>query len=231
MRSHCHYTGKYRGAAHDICNLRYQILKEIPVVFHNGSTYDYHFIIKELAEEFKGQFECLGGNTEKYITFSVPIKKELDNGKTVTYKIKFIHSFRFMSSSLSSLVDNLSKRLHSDKCIYCKSYLDYIITKDDQLILRCFECKGNYKKNFNKYLIKRFENTNEFCDRDINKFMLLLRKVYPYQYMDSWKRLDEELLPNKEAFYSSLNMEDIAGVDYRHVKKAFRNFNNKNLGC
>ena len=50
VRDHCHCTGKYRGAAHDICNLRYQIPKEIPVVFHNGSTYDYHFIIKELAE-------------------------------------------------------------------------------------------------------------------------------------------------------------------------------------
>ena len=75
VRDHCHYTGKYRGATHDICNLRYKKPKEIPVVFHNGSTYDYHFIIKELAEEFKGEFECLGENTEKYITFSVPIKK------------------------------------------------------------------------------------------------------------------------------------------------------------
>ena len=65
VRDHCHYTGKYRRAAHDICNLRYKISKEIPVVFHNGSTYDYHFIIKELAEEFKGEFECLGENTEK----------------------------------------------------------------------------------------------------------------------------------------------------------------------
>ena len=54
VRDHCHYTGKYRGAAHSICNLRYKIPKEIPVVFHNGSTYDYHFIIKQLAEEFKG---------------------------------------------------------------------------------------------------------------------------------------------------------------------------------
>ena len=75
-RGHYHYTGKYRGAAYDICNLRYKIPKEIPVVFHNGSTYDYHFIIKKLAEEFEGEFECLGENTEKYITFSVPIKKE-----------------------------------------------------------------------------------------------------------------------------------------------------------
>ena len=56
VRDHCHYTGKYRGAAHDICNLRYKIPKEIPVVFHNGSTYDYHFIIKELAEECEGEF-------------------------------------------------------------------------------------------------------------------------------------------------------------------------------
>ena len=69
VKDHCHYTGKYRGAAHDICNLRYKISKEIPVVFHNGSTYYYHFIIRNLAEEFEGEFECLGENTEKYITF------------------------------------------------------------------------------------------------------------------------------------------------------------------
>ena len=60
--------------------------KEIPVVFHNGSTYDYHFIIKQLAKEFTGKFNCLGENTAKYITFSVPIKKDLDNGKEITYK-------------------------------------------------------------------------------------------------------------------------------------------------
>ena len=81
VRDHCHYTGKFRGAAHNICNLRYKVPKEIPIVFHNGSTYDYHFIIKKLAEEFKGEFECLGENTEKYITFSVPIEKEVVNGK------------------------------------------------------------------------------------------------------------------------------------------------------
>ena len=79
-----------------MCNLRYKTLKEIPIVFHNGSTYDYHFIIKQLAKAFGGQFECLRENTEKYITFSVPIKKELDNSKTVMYKLKFIDSFTFM---------------------------------------------------------------------------------------------------------------------------------------
>ena len=103
VRDHCHYTGKFRGAAHNICNLRYKVPKKVPVVFHNGSTYDYHFIIKQLAEDFKGQFECLGENTEKYITFSVPIKKEVANDdnskkkkKTIAYRLKFIDSYRFM---------------------------------------------------------------------------------------------------------------------------------------
>ena len=108
VKDHCHYTGKFRGAPHSLCNLRYKVPKEISVVIHNGSTYDYHFIIKLLAEEFKGHFECLGENTEKHITFLVPIKKEFHNGKTVTYKLKFIDSFRFMSTSLSDLADNLS---------------------------------------------------------------------------------------------------------------------------
>ena len=120
------------------------------MVFHNGSTYDYHFIIKELAEESEGQFECLGDNTEKYITFSMPIKKELDNGQSITYKIKFIDSFRFMAGSLSNLADNLSEGLHCDKCTDFKSCPDYMMLKDDQLIFRCFECKKNIKKEFNK---------------------------------------------------------------------------------
>ena len=60
IRDHCHYTGKFRGAAHSECDLRYKVPKEIPVVFHNGSTYNYHFIMKQLAEECEGKFECLG---------------------------------------------------------------------------------------------------------------------------------------------------------------------------
>ena len=111
VRDHCRYTAKYRGAAYDICNLRYKIPKEIPVVFHNGSTYDDHFIIKELAEKFEGEFECLGENTEKCITFSVPIKKEItkkdkdDNDKItkISYKIKFIDSFDLYQAHYQNL--------------------------------------------------------------------------------------------------------------------------------
>ena len=71
-----------------MCNLKFSVPKEIPVVFHNGSIYDYHFIIKELVEECEGQFTGLAKNTEKYITFFVPIEKEVTridkNGKEIT---------------------------------------------------------------------------------------------------------------------------------------------------
>ena len=120
VRDHCHYTGKLRGAAHSICNSNYKVPQEIPVKIHNGSKYDYHFLIKELAEEFKGEFECLGKNAEKYITFSVSIKKEHDNGKTIIYKIKFIDSCRFMAGKLSDLADKSSKIYNKD----CKTCME-----------------------------------------------------------------------------------------------------------
>ena len=137
VRDHCHYTGKYRGAAYDICNLKYKIPKEIHVVFHNGSPYDYHFIIKELVKKFERHFQCLGENTEKYITFSVPIMKKIENKDIeITYKIKFIDSYKFMSMPLSKLIDNLSEGIHNNKCANCKSCLDYVKTKTEKLILK-----------------------------------------------------------------------------------------------
>ena len=123
-----------------------------------------------------------------------------------------------MSSSLSNLVDNLSEGLHCDKCINCKSF-------------RYFECKKNYKQDFNKELVKRFVNIYAFCNGDINKFILVLKKgVYPYEYMDNCKRFDETSFPDEKDFYSSLNMEGITDVDHRHAKRVFKNLSNKNLG-
>ena len=67
VKDHCHFTGKYRGAAHSKCNLKYKVPKNIPVAFHNGSSYDNHFVIKQLAKDFNGYFNCIGENTEKNI--------------------------------------------------------------------------------------------------------------------------------------------------------------------
>ena len=217
VRDHCHYTDKHRGAAQNIGNLRYKIPKEIPVVFHNGSTYDYHFIIKELVKEFNGNFECLGENTGKYITFSALIKKKIENKNIeITYKIKFIDSYICMSVSLSKLIDNLSEGIHNNKCDDCESCLDYIRNKNEKLIFKCFNCKQYYKKDFNKELIKRFASKYEFCNENLNKFILFLRKgVYPYEYMDNWERFNKMSLPSKESFYSNPNMENIDDIDYR----------------
>ena len=78
-------------------------------------------------KEFDGNFECFGENTEKYITFSVPIKKKIENKYIeITYKIKFIDSYRFTATSLSKLVDNLTEDIHGDKCADCKSDLSYM---------------------------------------------------------------------------------------------------------
>ena len=91
VRDHCYYTWKYRSAEHSICNLKYSVPEEIPIVFCDGSKYDYHFIMKELAEEFEE-------NTGKNITFSVLIEKEViridkkgkDIIKTESYRLQFI---------------------------------------------------------------------------------------------------------------------------------------------
>ena len=80
----------------------------------------------------------------------------------------FIDNFKFMSSLLSNLIGTLSKELHSDQCMDCKSCLDYI----------------SHKKEFNKELIKIFANTGEFCNKDISKFILLLRNVFTH--MKTW---------------------------------------------
>ena len=90
-------------------------------------------------------------------------------------------------------------------------------TKNKKLIFKCFNCEQYYKKKFNKDLIKRFASTYEFCNKDLNKFILLLRKgVYPYEYMDSWERFNETSLPSKEDFNSNLNMENIDDIGYSH---------------
>ena len=102
-------------------------------------------------KEFDGNFECLGENTEKYITFSEPIKKKIENEDIeITYKIKFIDSYRFMATSLSKLVDNLTEDIHGNKCVDCKSDLSYMKVIDEALIFRCFNCKKTIKKKLTK---------------------------------------------------------------------------------
>ena len=90
---------------------QHKTTKKIPVVFPNGSTFDYHFIIKQLAREFKDSFECLGENTEKYITFSVPIKKEHNNSKTAKKNITIVKPLKKNMKMVKQLKN--TKQLHT----------------------------------------------------------------------------------------------------------------------
>ena len=161
VRDHCHLSGKFRGAAHEVYNLKYKIPKFFPVVFHNLSGSDSHLFIKTLGNS-KGDISCILKNEENYISFTKQVifdKFVNEEGKEVNVKreLRFIDSLRCMASSLDKLSSNL---------------------KIDQFV--------NLKKCYSG-----------------NQLSLLLRKgVYPYDYVDCLKKLDETSLPQKEAFYS-----------------------------
>ena len=107
------------------------------------------------------------------------------------------------------------------KCSECKGKREFIGFKNDRLHYRCRKCKKRCTKSKDG-LIKKFSRIYTFCDGDLNKIILLLRKdVYPYEYMDCWERFDETSLPNKEAFYSELNLEDITDKDCEHTQKKY----------
>ena len=113
VRDHCHFTGRYRGAACNKCNLKYCKPNNISVFFHNLSGYDSHLIIKKL-DATTGKVECIPNNEENYITFSKTLKVgEYINKKGETkdknFKIDFKDSMKFLNSSIEVLVNNLSK--------------------------------------------------------------------------------------------------------------------------
>ena len=190
VRDHCHYTGEYRGAAHFGCNLRYKIPNYIPVVFHNQDGYDAHIFIRELAK-YTTDIGVIAKNVEDYISFSIKVEVDRYKDKNGEEKIKeielrFIDSFKFISSSLDSLVNNL--------------------------------VKGDHKFwGFEKFSSDQRE-------------LLIKKGIYPYEYMDSWNKLNELKLPSKDKFYSKLNMSDVSDKDYDHARKVWKEFKIKNMG-
>ena len=106
---------------------------------------------------------------------------------------------------------------------------EFVGFENGRLNYKCKECKTSCTKATNGSS-KNFP-TYKFCNGDLNKFFLLLAKgIYPYEYIDSWERFDENTIPPKEAFYSELNLENITDKDYEHVKKVWKTFEIKNPG-
>lgn len=118
VRDHCHITGAFRGAAHNSCNLNYQIAKYVTIIFHNLSNYDAHFIIKSIAQKINGETTIIPRNDEVYISFSKYVDSTRNpERRSSCIKLRFIDSFRFMARSL----DFLSSKLPSDKKMILRS--------------------------------------------------------------------------------------------------------------
>ena len=224
VRDHCHYTGKYRSGAHSKCNLNYKIIKEIPAFFHNGSVYDYHFILKYLAREFKGNFEYLSENTEKYISFLVPFKKVI-NDKEIKYRIRISDSCRCMQDSLSNLVDNLSelkiKEIDNDVLIK-RFYNTYKLSKNDinkfKLLLRKGEYPYEYMDSWKRFNEKKLPSKNKFY----NTLNLADISADGYAHaINVWNTFDIKNLGEYHDLYVKLDTALLADV--------FENFRNKSI--
>ena len=200
VRDHCHYTGKFRGAAHNSCNILFRRPKFTPIILHNLANYDAHLFVRNLGVS-EGDIDCIPNNNEKYISFTKNVEvnrffvKE-ENKKTkkleekeivVKRELRFIDSFKFMKSS----IDELTKDL---------------VEKGDS-----------------------FENTKRYFDEE-DRFSLLKRKgVYPYEWLNSVDRLNETNLPPIEAFFSSLNGNGITNEDYEHAQNVWKTFEMKTM--
>ena len=110
-------------------------------------------------------------------------------------------------------------------------FLEYTNFNDDLAECKCLSRNKNYEQKFEEKLKEIFYNTYKFSNHNNNKFILLLQKsAYPYEYMGDWEKFNEISLPEKEDFYSHLNMEDIIDADYAHAKRVCKDFEIKKLG-
>ena len=240
VRDHCHYTGEYRGAAHNNCNLKYKIPDYIPIVFHKLSGYDAHLFIKELGRKInKDGIGVIAENKEKHISFNVKINVKLagvkdKDGKEVykNIRLRFIDSFRFMASSLDKLASNLCGT-SGIQCDKCEGNMELIKISGDYIALfGCGRCKTKNTKDLDEEVLKKnFNHTSRFLGCD-EKFRLMIQKgVYPYEYMDGWEKFEERSLPPKYAFYSRLSMKGISDRGYEHAQQVWNIMEKKNLGC
>ena len=200
VRDHDHFTGKFRGAAHNSCNLQFKKPKFTPVIFHNLSGYDAHLFVKNLGTT-EGNIKCIPNNEEKYISFSKEIvvgEYEKDGKKhEIKHEIRFLDSFKFMASSLDSLAGNLSKSDLS-KFIHLKNEFE----EKYELLAK----KGIYPYDYMNR-IERFSEKKNFHQKRI---FIQSRMIAEFQMKNmggrerSGKNLQSKILGNIMIFISKV---------------------------
>ena len=133
------------------------------------------------------------------------------------FEIQFIGRLRVMLIALSNLTDNLSE-IYTKKYCSCKKienldfeYCFVELNNDDTFVYKCGECKKEWEELLDHQLIETFPSVHEFCEGDLDKFVLLLRKgAYSYEHMNSWEKFNKTSLPDKKGFHSKLNSKDIS---------------------
>ena len=194
VRDHCHFSGRFRGAAHSLCNFKFQRPKFTPVFFHNLQNYDAHLFVRALGTlDEVLNVTCIPNNEEKYISFSLKFelkkeRREVAEGEwkefVVKHEIRFLDSFKFTLAGLSSLVENLPR-------------------EELKETVRFFGEKSN----------------------------LMARKgVYPYEFMDGFKKFEKRQLPKQTSFFSRLMQEKVSDEDFAHAQKVWKEFDCKNMG-
>ena len=202
VRDHCHFTGRYRGPAHNSCNLKYRTPNSVPVFFHNLSGYDSHLFIKKLGSpDKKENIDCIPNNEEKYITFSKTIKvghytNKKGEIKDKTFKIVFKDSLKFMSSSLGALVSNLPKDAF-------KNLNKYYTSEQIEVIKR----KGFYPYEY-MTTEEKFNDT-KLPPREVFYSKLTGRGITKENYKHAWNVWDTFKMKTFKEYHELYNVTDV----------------------
>ena len=202
VRDHCHFTGRYRGPAHNSCNLKYRKPKNISVFFHNLSGYDSHLFIKKLGTPNKNEnIDCIPNNEEKYISFSKTIvtgqyTNKKGEVKDKTFKIVFRDSLKFMSSSLGALVNNLPKDAF-------KNLLKYFTPKQAEILKQKGFYPYEYMDSEEKF------NDTKIPPREAFYSKLSGRGITEKDYKHAWNVWNTFKMKNFKEYHELYNITDV----------------------
>ena len=230
VRDHCHLTGKYRGAAHDKCNLKMQTPKFVPVLFHNLEGYDAHLFVKSL----EGNITCIPKTDEKYISFSKHMKLgDDDHDNTLNDEemrlIRAVRESNWSREEIREMVDWTDEEI--DRVLnFTDEELESLKSEKTELKPKTLEIRF---LDSIKFTLKGLDSLvkglgpNDFksLEKGLGNNPLLKKKgVFPYEFMTDFEKLSVTKLPPKKDFYNKLSDSNISDAEYKHAQNVWNEF-------